>query len=68
MNLKKEFYCFTKNRQNAHMGGVATCVREADAPETVKVSEGKSEEYLVTRHGQFIPALNVINLYGSQES
>ena len=33
-----------------------------------KTAEGKNEEFIVTRHGQFEPAVNVINLYGSQES
>ena len=36
--------------------------------DTLKVTEGATEEYLVTRHGQFDPAINVINLYGAQES
>ena len=43
-------------------------VREKDSPDTIKVSEGKHEEYLVTRHGQFDPPINIINLYGAQES
>ena len=34
----------------------------------MKVSEGKSVEFIVTRHGQFQPAINVTNYYGSQES
>ena len=35
---------------------------------TLKVSEGKKSEFIITRHGNFEPAVNVINLYGSQES
>ena len=38
------------------------------ALDTFKVSEGKKVEYLVTRMGQFSPAVNVVNWYGSQES
>ena len=35
---------------------------------TLKLSEGKLSEYIVTRHDQFVPAINVINIYGSQET
>ena len=58
---KKQTKCFK--------GGVATCVREDLAINTLKVSEGSNnDEYIVTRHGQFDPAINDINLYGNQES
>ena len=74
-NLKKNdkfslegFKSFTRNRQNAHMGGIATCIKNKYSNDTLKVSQGEKEEYIVTRHGQFNPAINVINLYGSQES
>ena len=59
---------FFRNRKEGNMGGVSTSIRNKYAPSALKVTEGTSEEYIVTRHGQFIPALNVINLYGSQES
>ena len=62
------FNCFPRNRQNAAKGGIATCIREKHAKHALKVAEGKSVEYLVTRLGQFDPAINIINYYGAQES
>ena len=35
----------------------------------MKVTEGKEEdEYIVTRFDHTIPAINIINVYGQQES
>ena len=62
------FKCFTRNRQDAAMGGIATCIVKEQSVNTVKVAEGKSEEFIITRHNEFKPALNVINYYGKQES
>ena len=62
------FKCFNRNRQNSAMGGIATAVSEEHSTNTLKIAEGKSEEYLITRHGDFSPALNVINYYGKQET
>ena len=62
------FKCFSRNRRNGAIGGISTCVSDKHAHHALKVSEGKEDEYIVTRHGQFDPAINVINLYGSQES
>ena len=62
------FTSFSKNRQNAPTGGIATCINDKYSVDTMKTSEGPKEEFIITRHGQFEPALNVINLYGSQES
>ena len=59
---------FNRNRKNAIMGGISTSVKDKYRNTTLKVSEGKTVEYMVTRHGQFAPAINVINVYGSQES
>ena len=50
------------------MGGIVTGVKNKYASDTLKVSEGNRVEFLVTRLGQFSPAINVINWYGSQES
>ena len=50
------------------MGGIATAVIDNHSHNTLKVSEGKNEEFLITRHGNFEPPLNVINYYGKQES
>ena len=60
---------FNRNRNNGHMGGVATLVAEEDADKVLKVSEGKEgNEYIVTRHSQFVVPINVINIYGEVES
>ena len=75
-NLKKSskldvagYKCFNRNRQNKHMGGVATLVRESDLKDTIKLSEGSGEnEYMITRHSQFDTPLNIIVIYGEQES
>ena len=50
------------------MGGISTSVRSKYATSTLKVAEGEEQEYLITRHDQFDPVINVINLYGTQES
>ena len=43
-------------------------VRDREIGSSLKVDEGKEElEMIVTRHDQFTPPLNVINLYGEQE-
>ena len=68
-NLKLEgFHSFNRNRKSGNMGGVATSIRDKYVAETLKVTEGKKSEFIVTRHAQFSPAINIINVYGSQES
>ena len=67
--LKIEGYkSYSRNRQNAAKGGIATSIKTKHADYAFKISEGKDVEYIVTRHGQFQPPINVINYYGSQES
>ena len=50
------------------MGGIATAIVDNHAANALKIAEGKNEEFLITRHGNFVPPLNVINYYGKQES
>ena len=60
---------FNRNRKNGHMGGVATYVADDDVDKVLKVSEGKDgNEYIITRHSQFVVPINVINIYGEVES
>ena len=62
------FTCFNMNRHGRNGGGIATCVKNKDSINTLKVFEGANDdEVLITRHGQFETAVNVINVYGSQE-
>ena len=63
------FKCFSKNRQTGNMGGVAVLVKESDSSNVIKAAEGSDEnEFLVTRHNQFSVPINVMTLYGEQES
>ena len=51
------------------MGGVATAVTNSLRQNTVKVGEGKEDdEYLITRLDHVYPPINVVNVYGGQES
>ena len=76
INLRKNrklivrgFKSFNRNREEGHMGGVATCVAEVDSDQVLKVTEGKEgNEFIITRHNQFVKPINVINVYGDVES
>ena len=60
---------FTRNRQNSHMGGVSISIKSDEAKHVLKSGEGKeNNEFLITRHAQFEPALNVFTVYCEQES
>ena len=51
------------------MSGVTPkTINDKDSKNALKVSEEHNVEYIVTSFGQFQPAINVNNLYGSQES
>ena len=63
------FHSFSRNRVSKAMGGVATSVAEDLQQRTIKVGEGvEDDEYLITRLDHCHPALNIVNVYGSQES
>ena len=58
---------FNRNRAAQNMGGVATFVSSIDKNSFVKLSQGENDdEYLVTRHSNFLMPLNTINVYGEQ--
>ena len=62
------FNSFTRNRQNKYMGGISTSVTNKDAKDTLKVAEGANDdEFLITRHSQFVTPINCVNIYGEQE-
>ena len=62
------FKPFGRNRKCAGGGGIVTFVKNSVTADTLKVFEGDGDdEIVITRHGQFEPAINVINVYGSQE-
>ena len=50
------------------MGGISTSIKNQDAMHTLKVKEGSDDdEFLITRHSQFVTPINVFNIYGEQE-
>ena len=50
------------------MGGVATAIRKDIAGFALKIAEGNEDnEFIITRHAQFINPINVMNIYGMQE-
>ena len=63
------FTSYTRNRQKAHMGGIATSIDNKDAPNCLKVNEGSGDdEFIITRHSQFQVPINILNIYGETES
>ena len=66
----KGYHPSLRNRKNhKSMGGVCTAVKNELKPYTVKIKEGAdNDEYLVTRIDKIKPAINIINVYGGQES
>ena len=62
------FKPFGRNRKDTGGGGIVTFVKNCLTADALKVYEGEGDdEIVITRHGQFSPAINVINVYGSQE-
>ena len=72
----KDYISFVKNREQKETkggvgggGGVATLVANHLRQNTVKTGEGsEGDEYLITRLNHVRPALNIINIYGENES
>ena len=63
------YQCYSRNRSDKSQGGIANCVLKTEAQDCLKVSEGKdSNEFLITRHSQFLTPINIINVYGEQEN
>ena len=62
------YFSYNKNRDK-HKGGVSTAVANHLVHNTMKVAEGTDEdEYIITRIDKTIPAVNIVNIYGTQES
>ena len=61
---------FTRNRKNGKiMGGIATAVMNEEKDCILQTKEGTgNDEFIVTRHGQFLTPINIFNIYGEQES
>ena len=59
---------YTRNRQKQSMGGIATGIRKDESKFVLKVEEGENDdEFIITRHSQFLKPINIINCYGEQE-
>ena len=62
------YFSYSKNREKKK-GGVATVIADYLKPNTLKVGEGREgDEYIITRFDTTNPAINVINIYGQQET
>jgi exonuclease III len=63
------YLCYNRNRACQNMGGVATAIRKDEQIYSLKVDEGiDNDEFILTRHSQFNPPINVLNIYGEIES
>ena len=64
------YECYTRNRKNnEYMGGVATAIVNDEKSTTLKILEGDNkDEFIVSRHGQFVRPINIVNNYGETES
>ena len=50
------------------MGGIATGIRKDESQFCLKVDEGENnDEYLITRHCQFLKPINISNCYGEKK-
>ena len=60
---------FSKNRENKIMGGVSISTKKHEAQHVLKIKEGeKDDEFLIVKHEKYKPAINVMTIYGEQES
>jgi hypothetical protein len=61
---------FNRNRCTGQkMGGVSSSVRNDEKDYVVKTTEGANkDEFIVTRHSNFLKPINIINIYGETES
>ena len=60
---------YTRNRKGKSHGGIVTSSLSSETNECLKISEGdETNEYIVTRHSQFVIPINVINVYFEQEN
>ena len=63
------YFSYAHNRSNKSMGGVATCIANKEIANTVSMKYGEGDdEFIITRHNQFYTPINIVNLYGEQES
>ena len=62
------YFSFNKNREK-FKGGVSTVIANHLKHSALKVKEGEEDdEYIITRFDNTVPAINIVNIYGNQES
>ena len=62
------YFSFGKNREK-FKGGVATVIANHLKNNTMKVTAGQDDdEYIITRFDNTVPPVNIVNIYGQQES
>ena len=62
------FKTYPRNRSGNSGGGIVTAVVSDENDNTVKVKEGEgNDEFIITRHSQFLTPVNIINVYGESE-
>ena len=63
-----DYFSYVKNREQ-NKGGVATVIANHLKSNVMKVAEGREgDEYIITRFDHTIPAMNIVNMYGQNES
>ena len=63
------YQSYSRNRKGKAKGGIATCILNNESKHSLKVAEGENNnEYIITRHSQFMIPVNIINVYGEQEN
>ena len=62
------FKTYPRNRSGNSGCGIVTAVVSDENDYTVKVKEGEgNDEFIITRHSQFLTPVNIINVYGESE-
>ena len=62
------FQTYQRNRSDNSGGGIATAIVTNEFKSTMKVKEGEeNDEYVITRHSQFLTPVNIINVIGESE-
>ena len=63
------YHSYSRNWKDQIQGGIITSVKQDEAKECLKVSEGKNtNEFIITRHSKFQTPINIINVYSCQEN
>ena len=63
-----KYFSYNKNREK-FKGGVSTVIANHLKHNTMKITEGtENDEYIVTRFDHTVPPINIVNVYGAQES